>query len=62
MTANTAKEKALDLTVRTPQEREKIAQRIMDLSAEQFERLLILCAQQDQEFFPACPDPRQTSA
>lgn len=62
MTAKTVKEETLDLIVSSPQEREKIVRRILSLSDEQFDRLIVLCAQQGIEFYPVYPDPRQTSA
>lgn len=61
MTAKTVKAETFELTV-APQEREKIVQRILSLSDEQFDRLIVLCAQQGIEFYPVYPDPRQTSA
>lgn len=61
MTAKTVKDETFALTV-APQEREKIVQRILSLSDEQFDRLIVLCAQQGIEFYPVYPDPRQTSA
>lgn len=42
--------------------REAIIQRIMNLSDEQFELLLTLYSQQEQESDPAGPALRQTSA
>ena len=42
--------------------RENIIQRIMNLSDEQFDRLLTLYSQQEQESDPACQVPHQTSA
>lgn len=42
--------------------RESIIQRIMNLSDEQFELLLTLYSQQQQESCPACPTQIQTSA
>lgn len=42
--------------------REMIIQRIMNLSDEQFDLLLTLYSQQEQESDPACPALRQTSA
>ena len=43
-------------------DREKIIQRIMNLSDEQFDQLLTLYLQQEQEFCPACQVPQRTSA
>ena len=42
--------------------REDIIQRIMNLSDEQFDRLLTLYSQQEKEFCPAEPVQRLTSA
>lgn len=42
--------------------REDIIQRIMNLSDEQFDRLLTLYSQQEKESDPVCPTLRQTSA
>lgn len=44
------------------QRREKIIQRIMNLSEEQFNQLVILYSQQATESVPACPVPHRTSA
>lgn len=44
------------------QKREEIIQRIMNLSDEQFDQLLILYSQQEKEFCPACPVQHRTSA
>ena len=43
-------------------EREKIIQRIMNLSDEQFNHLITLYSQQEKESDPACPTPHLTSA
>lgn len=53
-----AKEQSADLTVK----REKIIQRIMNLSNEQFDQLITLYSQQEKESVPACPVQRRTSA
>lgn len=45
-----------------PPERERIIQRIMNLSDEQFDRLLTLYSQQETESCRACPAPHWTSA
>ena len=42
--------------------REKIIQRIMNLSDEQFDRLIALYSQQEQESDPACQVLHRTSA
>ena len=42
--------------------RENIIQRLMNLSDEQFDRLLTLYSQQEQESDPACPTQLRTSA
>ena len=57
-----AKEELLDSTVNLSTKREKIIQRIMNLSEEQFDQLLILYSQQEIESCPACPVQRRTSA
>ena len=44
------------------QKRENIIQRLMNLSDEQFDRLLTLYSQQVQESDPACQVLHQTSA
>ena len=44
------------------QRRENIIERIMNLSNEQFEQLLILYFQQEKESVPADPVPHRTSA
>ena len=44
------------------QRRENIIQRIMNLSDEQFDQLLILYSQQEKEFDPVCQVPHRTSA
>lgn len=54
----TAKEELFDLS----QKREKIIQRILNLSDEQFDRLLTLHSQQETESYQACPDQHRTSA
>ena len=43
-------------------ERERVIQRIMNLSDEQFELLLTLCSQQEIEFSPTCQTRHLTSA
>lgn len=58
----TAKAETLDSPANLSQEREKIVQRIMNLSEEQFDRLLTLYSQQEKESCPVCPDPHRTSA
>ena len=57
-----AKEGTFDLLVSLSPERERIIQRIMNLSDEQFDRLLSLYFQQETESCPACPTPHRTSA
>ena len=42
--------------------RENIIQRIMNLSDEQFDRLITLYSQQEPESDPVCPIQHQTSA
>ena len=42
--------------------RENIIQRIMNLSDEQFDRLITLYSQQEKESCPACPTQHQTCA
>ena len=42
--------------------RENIIQRIMNLSDEQFDRLITLYSQQEPESDPACPTLHRTSA
>jgi hypothetical protein len=42
--------------------REKIVQRILNLSDEQLDRLLTLHSQQEQESYQTCPAPHRTSA
>lgn len=42
--------------------REDIIQRIMNLSDDQFERLIALYSQQEKESYQACPTLHQTSA
>lgn len=42
--------------------RENIVQRIMDLSDEQFERLITLYSQQEKELCPTAPTQHRTSA
>ena len=42
--------------------RENIIQRIMNLSDEQFDQLLILYSQQEKVSCPACPVQHRTSA
>ena len=42
--------------------RENIIQRIMNLSDEQFDRLIALYSQQEKEFAPTDPIQHQTSA
>ena len=54
----TAKEKTSDLSAK----RENIIQRIMNLSAEQFDQFLTLYSQQVTESDPACPTQHRTSA
>ena len=56
-----AKEQTIDLTALT-QKRENIVQRIMNLSAEQFDQLITLYSQQEKELRPACQAQRLTSA
>jgi hypothetical protein len=57
-----AKEEMFDLFVTLSPKAENIIQRIMNLSDEQFDRLIALYAQQEQESYPACPAPHLTSA
>ena len=56
--AMNAKEQSADLNVK----REKIIQRIMNLSNEQFDQLITLYSQLEKESVPACPVQRRTSA
>lgn len=42
--------------------KENIIQRLMNLSDEQFDRLLTLYSQQEPESDPACPTQHRTSA
>lgn len=44
------------------QKRENIIQRIMNLSDEQFDRLITLYSQQEKELCPTCPIDHRTSA
>ena len=44
------------------QKREQIIQRILNLSEEQFDRLITLYLQQETESYPACPVGHRTSA
>lgn len=53
-----AKEETLELFAK----REKIAQRILNLSDEQLDRLLTLLSQQETGFYQTAPAPHQTSA
>ena len=57
-----AKEKTFNVINNLSTKREKIVERIMNLSDEQFEQLLTLYRQQDPESCQACPTPHQTSA
>lgn len=51
-----------DLIANLSPKREKIIQRIMNLSDEQFERLVTLYSQQETGSSPICPDLHRTSA
>ena len=44
------------------QKRENIIERIMNLSDEQFDRLIALYSQQEKESVPTCPVRHRTSA
>lgn len=56
------KEEPVDFAPDLSPEREKIIQRIMNLSDEQFDLLITLYSQQEKESCPACPTPHLTSA
>ena len=57
-----AREDLFNLTADLSPKMENIIHRIMNLSNEQFEQLLILYSQQEKESCPACPVQRRTSA
>ena len=57
-----AKEELHIINAKLSMKREAIVQRIMNLSDEQFERLIALYSQQEQESCPACQVQHQTSA
>lgn len=56
-----AKDELHNLIANLPPERENVIQRIINLSDEQFERLLTLYSQQVTESVSACQIPHQTS-
>ena len=57
-----AKDELHKINANLSPEREKIIQRIMNLSDEQFDRLITLYSQQEKESCPACPTQHQTCA
>ena len=57
-----AKAELHNLNENLSNKRENIIQRIMNLSDEQFDRLITLYSQQEQESDPACPTQHRTSA
>ena len=57
-----AKDELHNLNENLSNKRENIIQRIMNLSDEQFDRLITLYSQQEKESDPACPTLRRTSA
>ena len=57
-----AREELHNFNANLSTEREKIIQRIMNLSDEQFDRLIALYSQQEKESCPACPTQHRTSA
>ena len=57
-----AKDELHNLNENLSNKRESIIQRIMNLSDEQFDRLITLYSQQEQESDPACQVPHRTSA
>ncbi len=57
-----AKEELHNENANLSQKREKIIERIMNLSEEQFDLLIALYSQQEKESCPACPDQLPTSA
>ena len=57
-----AKAELHNLNENLTNKRENIIQRIMNLSDEQFDRLLTLYSQQEQESAPTCPTLHRTSA
>ena len=57
-----AKEELHIINTNLSMKREAIVQRIMNLSDEQFDRLIALYSQQEKESCPACQVPHQTSA
>lgn len=58
----TAKDELHNYNATLSPDREKIIQRIMNLSDEQFDRLIALYSQQEKEFCPAAPTQHRTSA
>ena len=56
------KDELLECIANLSPERERIIQRIMNLSNEQFDQLIILYSQLEKESCPACPVQRRTSA
>lgn len=56
------KEELHNLNANSSTDREKIIQRIMNLSDDQFDRLITLYSQQEKESVPTCQTPHQTSA
>ena len=57
-----AKNELHNINANLSTKREKIIQRIMNLSDEQFDRLITLYSQQEKESDPACPTQHRTSA
>ena len=56
------KEELHNFNANSSPDREKIIQRIMNLSDDQFDRLITLYSQQEKGSVPTCPVPHQTSA
>ena len=57
-----AKEELHNINTNLSTKREKIIQRIMNLSDEQFDLLITLYSQQEKESDPVCPTQHRTSA
>ena len=57
-----AKDELHNLNENLSQKRENIIQRIMNLSDEQFDRLITLYSQQEKELCPNAPTQHRTSA
>lgn len=57
-----AKEELHNINANLSEKRENIIKRIMNLSDEQFDRLIALYSQQEKESDPACQVLRRTSA